>query len=138
MGEKSSFLKRTLSQEDAIIQIFRPQLAGRVSQAMDVFDRQVSEAETLVKLGVKLTVSGSAFHITPSDLKNNLDEWDELEQIAIKGRAFLDSVGYVSRRQNSAILGAAPVGKMVDVTPVEMQLPGSEPLSGVVVTPKKK
>lgn len=137
-SDKSSFLKRTISKEDAIIQIFRPQLAGRVGQAMDILDRQVSEAETLVKLGTKMVVAGTSFHITPDDLQTSLDEFGELEQIAIQGRAFLDSIGYVSRRANTPFVGAAPVGKNVDVTPISMQLPGSEELQGVVLTPKKK
>lgn len=139
MDEKSSFLKRTLSKEDAIIQIFRPMLANRVGQAMDLLDRQVSEAETLIILGTEMGVQGQKFFITPEDLKNNLDEYKELEQIAVEGRAFLNSIGYVPRRKNAPpFVGAVPVGKTVDIMPITTQLPGKEPLQGVVITPKKK
>lgn len=136
MDEKSSFLKRTISKEDAIIQVFRPALGGRIGGGMDAFDRTVAEAETLTQLGTKLTVAGTVFHLTPNDLKTNLDEFEELVKIATLGREFLNAIGYVSRRQNTPMVGTAPVGKNVEVTPIAMQLPGSEELQGAVVTPK--
>lgn len=140
MDEKSSFIKRTISKEDAIIQIFRPMLSGRVSQALDVFERIVSEAETLTKLGTKLTVRGEQYFITPEDLKANLDEFGELQQLAATGRALLDSLGYVSPRRNVPITGegTAPVSKTVEVTPIALTMPGSEPVTGAVLSPKKK
>jgi hypothetical protein len=140
MSEKSSFLKRQLSKEDAIIQLFRPQLAGRVSQAFDIFERIVNEAETLTKLGTVLRGgnNGETFHLTPDDLKANLDEYPELEQLAIEGRKFLVQLGYQTQRKVSPMVGQAPVGKTVDVQPISTQLPGSEPLEGVIVKPKGK
>jgi len=135
---KSSFLKRTLSKEDAIIQVLGPQQRGKIQQAFDIFDRVVSDMETLTKLGTKFTVASIVFHVNPDDLKTNLDEFGEMENIANKGRAFLDSIGYISLRKNTPLVGVAPVGKVVDVVPIEMQLPGSEPLSGAIVSPKKK
>lgn len=136
MEQQSSFLKRTLSKQDAIIQIFRPQLGNKVSQVLDMFDRLVDEAETLITNGTVIGVAGEKFRVTPDDLKSNLDEYKELEQIATEGRAFLNSVSYVTRRKNVPFVGAAPVGKNIDVTPIEMQLPGSEPLHGAMISPK--
>lgn len=138
---KSSFLTRTISKQDAIIQIFRPMLAGRVGNALDVFDRIVTEAETLTKLGTRLQPGnngGENFIITPDDLKANLDEFPELVEIAEKGREFLTGIGYVSRRKATPITGegAAPVGKTVNVQPLTITLPGSEPITGAVVSPK--
>lgn len=143
MAEKSSFLKREISKQDAIIQIFRPMLAGRVTQGLDVFDRLVTEAETLTKLGIALQAGergGEKFFVTPEDLRANLDEFSELEQIATKGRAMLTEMGYVSPRQATPIIaeGTAPVGKGVQVKPIVMTLPGSEPLTGAVIEPAKK
>ncbi len=140
MSEKSSFLQRRISKEDAIIQIFRPMFANRVSQALDVFDRIVTEAETLTRLGTKLQPGNGAEHffVTPQDLKDNLDEFGELEQLAKQGRELLVGLKYKSPRKSVPIMpeGTAPVGKTVDVQPITMTLPGSEPLSGVVVLPK--
>jgi len=138
MSEKSSFLKRSISKEDAIIQLFRPQLQNRVTQAMDVFERLVNELETLTKLGVKLQAGSIAFHVTPGDLSTSLDEYGELQLIADKGREFLNTVGFESLRRNTPMAGTAPVGKEIDVQPITTQLPGSEPLEGVVITPKPK
>lgn len=136
---KSSFLKRTLSKEDAIIQILRPQLAGLVSQSLDVFDRLVSNAETYVNLGTAIRVgNGEQLHITPKDLKANLDEFQELEKLAKDGREFLRSIGYVGQRKSAPIPGTAKVGETVDVKPLSMQLPGQEPVAGAMVAPKGK
>src|SRR4051812_39178860 len=111
---KSSFLQRRISKEDAIIQIFRPVLGNKITQALDVFDRIVSEAEMLTKLGTKLQTGrggGETFFVTPEDLRANLDEYQELEQIANEGRKFLDGLGYISPRKGTPIVeGAAPVG----------------------------
>lgn len=133
--DKSSFLKRQLSQEDAIKQFYRPRIGAKVAQAMDIFDRLVSECETITKLGEKLQVSGQTFFLTPDDLKTNLDEFSELQQIALQGRALLTSLGYVQQRKNTPAVGIAPVGKTVEVHAIETQLPGSEPLQGMVVRP---
>jgi len=138
MPEKSSFLKRSISKEDAIIQLFRPQLQNRVTQAMDIFERLVSEVETLVKLGVKIQTGGATFHVTPDELAANLDEFGELKLIAEKGREFLNTIGFESLRRNTPAVGVAPVGKSVDVQPIAVQLPGSEPLEGAVIMPKAK
>lgn len=142
MSEKSSFIKREISKEDTIIQHLRPQLAGRVTQGLEVFERLVAEAETLTKLGLKLQfgqTGGEPYYVTPEDLKANLDEFPELERLATEGRALLTSLGYVSPRRNAPMLvGSAPVGKGVDVQPVNMQMPGSEPVESVIVSPKKK
>lgn len=142
MAETSSFLKRQISKPDAIIQLFRPMLAGRITQSLDVFDRIVTEAETLTKLGVALQAGGrhdEKFFLTPEDLKASLDEYGELEQIAEKGRAFLVEIGYVSPRTAMPITGegTAPVGKTVEVRPITVSLPGQEPVMGAVVKPKK-
>jgi len=137
MPEKSSFLKRSISKEVAIIQLFRPQIQNRVTQAMDIFERLVSEAETLTKLGTVVVAGGTKFHLTPEDLKASLDEYEEVKLIAEKGREFLEIVGFESLRKNIPAVGAAPVGKSVDVQPISTQLPGSEPLEGVIVSPKK-
>lgn len=135
---KSSFIKRTLSKECVISQMFRPQLANRVANSLDIFERIVSEAETLTKLGTVMAVSQVVYHITSEDLKTNLEDFNELEQIAVQGRAFLNSIGYVPQRRGMPILGKAPVGKTVEVQPITTQLPGSEPLEGVIVSPKAK
>jgi len=137
---KSSFIRRETSKEDAILQFFRPQLANRVTQALDVFERMVTEAETLTKLGVKLRLGGRDYFITPDDLRANLDEFPELEKLANDGRKFLSETGYVSPRRATPITGegTAPVGKTVDVQPIAMTLPGSEPVTGVVISPKKR
>lgn len=138
---KSSFMSRRISKQDAIIQFLRPRLQGQISQALDVFDRMVTEAETLTKLGVKLQPGnngGESFFVTPEDLKANLDEIGELEKLATLGRKFLADMGYVSPRRATPITGegTAPVGKTVDVQPITMTLPGSEPLAGAIVSPK--
>lgn len=138
---KSSFLQRRISKEDAIIQLFRPTLQSRVSQALDVFDRVVTEAETLTTLGTALQPHGQErFFITPADLKANLDEYGELKSLAEKGRKLLDELGYVSRNRAMPITGegTAPVGRTVDVQPITTTLPGSEPLEAVVVSAKPK
>jgi len=137
MPEKSSFLKRSISKEDAIVQILRPQLQNRVTQAMDVFERLVNEVETLTKLGTKLQVGGVTFHLTPGDLEASLEEYGELELIAEKGREFLTTLGFESLRRNTPAVGVAPVGQNVEVQPISVQLPGSEELHGMVVSPKK-
>jgi len=138
--EKSSFLRREFSKEDAIIQFLRPQIGGRVSTTLDVFERLVNEAETLVKLGIMLQPGGNGkrFHITPDDLRASLDEFPELEQIATLGREFLDTVGYVTQRKRTPLPGAAPVGENVEVMPITSQLPGSEPLQGGIIRRKSK
>jgi len=138
----SSFMRRTISKEDAIKQLLRPQIGNRISQTLDVLSRMVVEAETLTKLGVKLQPghnNGENFFVTSDDLKANLAEYGELEQFATEGRKFLDGLGYVSRHKISPITpeGSAPVGKTVDVQPITMTLPGSEPVTGNVITPKK-
>lgn len=137
MPEKSSFLKRSISKEDAIIQLFRPQLQNRVTQAMDIFERLVNEAETLTRLGVKLQTGSTSFHITPDELKASLEDYEELQLIATKGREFLELVGFESLRRNTPAVGVSPVGEKIDVKPITVQLPGSEPLEGVIVSPKK-
>lgn len=127
MAEKSSFLRREISKQDAIIQIFRPILSARVTQGLDVFDRLVTEAETLTKLGTAIQAGqGEKFFVTPADLSANLDEFSELKQIATKGRAFLVAIGYVSPRKTTPITGegTAPVGKTVEVKPITVTLPG--------------
>lgn len=133
-------MRRRISKEDAIIQIYRPQLAGRVTQALDVFDRLVCEVETLTKLGVMIQPGnngGERFHCTPEDLQTNLDEFSELEKIATDGRAFLNALGYESLRKVTPMVGDAPVGKTVDIRPISLQLPGSEPLEGISILPVK-
>lgn len=138
MAETSSFFRRQISKQDAIIQLFRPMLAGRVTQGLDVFDRLVTEAETLTKLGTALQGGergAEKYFLTPEDLRANLDEFSELEQIATKGRAFLTEIGYVSPRRGTPVEGTAPVGKTVQVKPITMTLPGQEPLTGAVVAP---
>lgn len=135
---KSSFLKRILSKEDAIIQVFRPTFSNKLNQALDVFERLVNEVETLSKLGIVISANNEKFYLTPSDLKGSLDEFGEMELIATKGREFLDLIGYVSQRRNQPMPGVAPVGQTVDIMPIETQLPGSEPLKGVIVSPKNK
>lgn len=136
---KSSFLQRQVSKEDAIIQIFRPMMGNQISQALDIFDRVVSRAETLTKLGTELQVGREKFFVTPADLEANMDEYPELLALANKGRVFLDEVGYVSRTRATPITGegTAPVGKTVDVQPITMTMPGQEPLTGAVVAAKK-
>lgn len=134
--DKSSFLRREMSLEDVIKQIYRPQIGSKVGQALDIFDRLVGDCETIVKLGQVLRTNGQVFHITPDDLRAHLDEFTELEQVATQGRAVLQSLGYVSRRTDSAMVNVPPVGKNVDLQRVELQLPGSAPLAGVVVKPK--
>lgn len=136
-------MRRKVSKEDAIIQFLRPQIGNKLNQALDVFERMVVEAETLTKLGVRLQPgvnAGENFFVTPDDLRSNLDEFAELEKFANEGRAFLSSLGYVSNRKSSPLTGegTAPVGKVVNVQPINMALPGSEPLKGVVITPNKK
>jgi len=138
MPEKSSFLKRSISKEDAIVQLLRPQLQNRVTQAMDIFERLVNEMETLTRLGTKLQAGGVAFHLTPGDLEASLEEYAELELIAEKGREFLTTLGFESLRRNTPAVGIAPVGQNVEVQPISIQLPGSEPVEGMVVSPKKK
>lgn len=133
--DKSSFLKREMSKEDAIKQIYRPRLGAKVGQLIDLFDRLVSDLETVTKLGERLQVNETTFHLTPDDLQASMDEFGELQQIALQGRAMLTSLGYVSRRKNSPAVGIAPVGKNTEVQAIETQLPGSEPLGGVVVRP---
>lgn len=140
-NQKSSFVRRTISKEDAIIQLFRPQVGNRMNLALDVFERFVVEAETLTKLGVKLQPGhngGENFFVTPDDLKTNLAEYGELELVAIEGRKFLNVIGYVSQRRSTPITGegTAPVGKNVDVQPITVTLPGSEPTTGMVIKPK--
>lgn len=142
MEQKSSFMQRKISKEDTIIQILRPNLGGRIATALDVFDRMVSECETLTNLGIEVRTGhgqGEKHFITPTDLKENLDEYGELLQLALKGRELLAAMGYVSPRRAMPITGegTAPVGKDVNVLPITTKLPGSEPLSGVVLTPKK-
>lgn len=136
-ASKSSFMRREVSKEDAIIQLLRPQVGARLGNTLDAFERFVTEAETLTKLGVKLRAGGKDYFITPTDLKANLDEFGELEQLAIQGRRLLTDLGYVSPRKNMPILaGAAPVGGNVEVRPIEVTLPGSDPVSGAVISPK--
>lgn len=123
------------------MQILRPQIGNRVGQMLEVLSRMVTEAETLTKLGVKLQPghnNGENFFITPEDLKANLAEFPELELLTTEGRKFLDKLGYVPRRKVSPITGegTAPVGKNVDIQPITMTLPGSEPVTGAVVTAK--
>lgn len=140
---KSSFMRRTISKEDAIKQLLRPQIGNRISQTLEILSRMVVEAETLTRLGVKLQPghnNGENFFITPADLKHSLFEFKELVQFATEGRKFLDGLGYVSRNKISPITGegTAPVGKTVDVQPITMTLPGSEPVTGAVVSAKPK
>lgn len=140
---KSSFMSRTISKEDAIIQFLRPQIGNKVTQAFEVLERMVTEAETLTKLGVKLQPgnnNGQSFFCTPTDLKANLDEFGELEMFASEGRALLIKLGYKSLRKSTPILGegTAPVGKTVDVMPITSTLPGEAPLSGVLISPIDK
>lgn len=136
MDQKSSFLKRTLSNQDAIIQVLRPKLAGSTSQGLDVFERLVNECESLTKQGITIT-QGERFVITAAELKANLDEFGELESIATLGRELLNKLGYVSRRQNTPMVGVAPGGANVQVQPITTQLAGEEPLQGVIVSPVK-
>lgn len=133
--DKSSFLKRQMSLEDAIKQIYRPRIGAKVSQAMDIFDRLVSECEVITKLGEKLQVNGQNFFLTVEDMQANLDEFPELMQIALEGRALLTNLGYVPQRKNSPSVGIAPVGKTTEVLPIETQQPGAEPLQGAIVRP---
>jgi len=139
--EKSSFVSRRISKVDVLLQFFRPRKQGQISQTLDIFERLVMDAETETKLGLMLQPGvngGERFHYTPEELKESLDEFEEMEAIAVKGRQFLNDIGYVSPRQVSPILGAAPIGKDVEVMPIAMQLPGSESTSGVLVQPKEK
>lgn len=143
MPEKSSFMQSRVSKEDCIIQFLRPRLGGQIATALDVFDRTVSECETLTQLGTKFQPGvnrGEQFFVTPEDLKATLDEFGELEQIAKLGRKLLTDLGYVSPRRATPITGegTAPVGKTVDVVPITMTLPGGEPLTGAMVRPKAK
>lgn len=133
--EKSSFLKREMSKEDAVKQIYRPRVGGQISQAMDIFDRLVGDCETITKLGAVVKANGQTFHLTPDDLKTNLDEFPELDAIATKGRALLTALGYVSRR-NELPAVTATVGKTVEVQKAEFQLPGQAPLQGAIINPK--
>ncbi len=135
--EKSSFLKRTMSNEDAIIQVLRPMWSTKVNQSLDIFERLVNECESLTKQGITITAQ-QRFVLTAKELKDNLDEFGELEKIATMGRELLDKLGYVSRRQNTPMVGVAPNQKTVDVQPITTQLPGQEPLEGVVIQPKGK
>ncbi len=136
-------MSRKISKIDAIIQFLRPRLQNKANVTMDVFEQMVVEAETLTTLGVRLQPGfnmGENFFVTPEELKANLDEFPELEFFAKDGRAFLTNIGYVSQRRSTPITGegTAPVGQTVDVKPITMTLPGSEPLAGAIVTPKPK
>lgn len=133
---KSSFIKDSLSKEDWIIQFLRPRWAAQVQTHLSTLDRFVSDVDTLTSLGVTMTPGGSTpMQVTPADLKANLDEFAELQLIAKEGRAFLDKLGYVSQRRLNPIAGSAPVGQQVQVRPIEVQLPGQEPVAGAVVQP---
>lgn len=136
--EKSSFFKREISKPDAIKQFFRPYLSSRATQALDVFERFVSECEMVTTLGTSFQAGQEKLLITPEEVKENMDEFSELQQIAIKGRALLREINYVSPRKASPMVGQAPVGKNVDVVPITVQHPGQEGLAGVVVQPKEK
>ncbi len=88
---KSSFMRRTISKEDAIKQLLRPQIGNRLSQTLDVLSRMVVEAETLTMLGVKLQPghnNGENFFVTPADLEHNLAEWRSLCSLRWKGGSF--------------------------------------------------
>jgi len=138
--QNSSFFKREISKQDAIIQLFRPVLGNQISQALDLFERTVARAELLTTLGTEFGAGEAKFLITPKDLQDNLDEYPELQKLAVEGRALLNSIGYKPRRRSVPITGAgtAPVGKTVDVQAITMTDPGNETLSGAVITPKKK
>lgn len=137
-AEKSSIIRRELSKEDAIKQFYRPQLQARATQALDIFDRFVSECEMLTTLGTSFQAGREKLLITPDELRANLDEFAELQELATKGRALLKDMGYVSPRTNTPLAGTAPVGKSVDVQPITTQSPGQESLEAVLVTPKAK
>lgn len=138
MPEKSSFLQRTLSNQDAIVQILRPRLQNSVSQGLDIFERLVSECESLTKLGTSVQGSPQGkMLITAQEIKDNLDEFEELSEIATQGRQLLNKLGYVSRRTNTPMVGVVPVGANVNIQPIETQLPGEEPLQGVIVSPAR-
>jgi hypothetical protein len=132
----SSFFRREMSKADAIIQVFRPQLNGRVNSALEVLSRIVGEAESLTKLGVMLQPAGQRIYVTPEDLAANLDEFVEVKLLAEKGREFLTALGYVPQKQHTPPVGTAPVGATVEVMPVQTQLPGEEPLESFGVVPK--
>lgn len=136
MHQKSSFMQRRLSKEDAIIQFLRPQLCNKVQQGLHIFETIVNEAETLTKLGIMLQPGGERYQVTAEELKANLDEFAELEKLAVEGRALLNSLGYKSLRQHTQLPGNAPVGKEIEIHPITTQLPGEEPLEGALVQPK--
>ena len=133
----SSFMRREVSKVDAIIQYFRSPLNNRIMVALDVFQKQVCEAEMLTTLGTMLQPGGQRYYLTPQDLKANLDEYAELELLAKEGRAFLDKMGYVPLRNATPPPGSFPIGETVDVVPMVMQHPGEEPLTSVAVVPKE-
>lgn len=136
--EKSSFLSRNVSNQDAIIQFLRPTLGQKVSQGLDVFDRLVNDCESITIQGITIRNNSGNFVLSAAEIKENLDEFDELKSIATLGRELLDKFGYVSRRQNTPMVGVSPVGASVQIQPIETQLPGQEPLQGVILSPSQK
>lgn len=133
---KSSFMQRTLSKEDAIIQFLRPQLSNKVGQTLHILETMVNEAETLTKLGTMLQPGGERYHVTAEELEKTLDEFPELQKLATKGRELLNELGYKSLRQHTPLPGSAPVGETIEIQPITTQLPGEEALTGALVKPK--
>lgn len=133
---KSSLFRREVSKEDAIIQFLRPQIAGKVDNSLDVFERLVNYSETLTINGIMIQPGGARYNLTPADIAANLDEFGEVQNIAKLGREFLNAIGYVSQRTVTPPVGSAPVGSEVRIIPIKSQLPGEEPLQSVGVVSK--
>ena len=134
----SSFVKRQQSKREIILGTMFPQISSQIHSFLRTLDVQISKMETLVNLGTQVSVAGAGrVQITNDDLEEHLggELFGELQAIAVKGRTFLDELGFEStaRVAPSVLLGKD--GKHVaEVKPFRVENPGEPPLEGLQLT----
>jgi hypothetical protein len=148
MSEHTSILKGTLSNSDALKQLFLPQTMQRTKQALEQFARFIDGVENLVLNGSIISVERAKVNVTPELIKSEAPiVFEELKSIVEGGRAFLKALDFeietnvapmmvIGDHGNVSHFGAAK-GAAALVQPVEVTVPGQPPLSGAVIKPTK-
>lgn len=149
MYNETSILKDTISESDALKQVFLPKLISSTKSELDRFSKFIDGVENMVKNGEVGSVGRTKVNVTPKLLeKEALVVFKELKHIAEAGRKFITTIGFEApmRTAPSALVGNAgrllqvggrPRGAAALVQPVEKQTPGQPPLSGAIVSAVK-
>lgn len=144
-SDVTSILKGTVSESDALKQLFLPKLISGTKGQLDNFSKFVDAVEDVVKNGSVFSVGKTKVNVTPKMLAQEAPAvFKELKHISEAGRKFLTIIGFEGpmRTAPSTLVGNAgrvlqagskPRGAAAMVQPVEQQTPGQPPLSGAVI-----